>query len=367
MNPQATQTGPDQPASGTSPANTAAAGASVGVRRIAIEKLPVIDVSPLLAGSDRSARERVGRQIRQACIDIGFFYISGHGFSETEMSETLVQARRFFSLPLDTKMQSTVTATSEKMGFLQVGGLNPAVNTAKRPDLKERLFLPREPEPGEAPGAPAPWPSEAVLPGFGGFMKDQIARKVRLARSLARGFALSLDLDESFFDAYYLRPGVVNALNYYPPAEPAVNGEPHWGFSPHTDYGSFTILLQDDHGGLQAQNSDGQWIDVPHIPGTFIVNVGDLLERWTNNVYVSTLHRAINLKPVARISNSFFVYPDPTSEIRTLDTCQSAENPSMFEPVISGAYIESLFSQVFRTGSAARSERTASRVGQTGY
>ena len=364
MTPNNTPTGHPSDAATAAPPAT---GTSSGVQRSAIDKLPVIDVSPLLVPGDRGARERVGRQIRQACIDIGFFYISGHGFSEAEMHATLMQARRFFSLPLETKMQSTVTATSEKMGFLQVGGLNPAANTAKRPDLKERLFLPREPEAGDVPFAPAPWPTESVLPGFGVFMKNQIARKVLLARSLARGFALSLDLDEAWFDDYYLRPGVVNALNYYPPAEPSAQGEPQWGFSPHTDYGSFTILLQDDHGGLQAQNSDGQWIDVPHIPGTFVVNVGDLLERWTNNFYVSTLHRAINLKPAARISNSFFVYPDPASEIRCLDTCQSAENPSLFEPVNSGAYIESLFSQVFRTGSAARSERTASRVGQNGY
>lgn len=349
------------------PATSTTASVMRKVQRIAIDRLPVIDVAPLVSGGDRDARERVGRQIRQACIDIGFFYITGHGFSIAEMEETLAQGRRFFSLPLETKLQSTVTATSEKMGFLQVGGLNPAANTTKRPDLKERLFLPREPEPGETPGAPAPWPAEDVLPGFGSFTKDQIARKVRLARSLARGFALSLDLEETYFDAYYLRPGVVNALNYYPPADPTVSGEPQWGFSPHTDYGSFTILLQDDHGGLQAQNSDGQWIDVPHIPGTFIVNVGDLLERWTNNVYVSTLHRAINLKPVPRISNAFFVYPDPASEIRCLDTCQSAEHPAQFEPVNSGAYIEYLFSQVFRTGSAARSDRTASRVGPAEY
>lgn len=362
MTQHMTPTGRTEPAADAPPPDIAS-----GVQRSAIDRLPIIDVSALLAPGDREARSRVGREIRQACIDIGFFYISGHGFSEAEMEETLEHGRRFFSLPLETKMRSAVTATSEKMGFLQVGGMNPAANTAKRPDLKERLFLPRAPEPGETPPPPAPWPSEDVLPGFAGFVNVQIAKKVLLARSLARGFALSLELEENYFDEYYSRPGVVNALNYYPPVGPATAGEQQWGFSPHTDYGSFTILLQDDHGGLQAENSDGQWIDVPPIPGTFVVNVGDLLERWTNNFYVSTLHRAINLKPEPRISNSFFVYPDPASEIRCLDTCQSPGNPSRFEPVNSGAYIESLFSQVFRTGSAARSERTASRVGQGGY
>ena len=340
------------------------------MRRNALTSLPVIDVSPFMDGGSPEARRAVARRIREACIDIGFFYIEGHGFGETELADMLEWGRRFFALPLDRKMTVAVNDRSASLGFLRVGGLNPEANADAKPDRKERLFLSRDVLPGETPAARSPagraqWPSEAVLPGFTTFVKAQIAKRVTLARALGRGFALSLELGESYFDRYYDHLGCMCALNYYPPQDAASANEGQWGFSPHTDYGSFTVVQQDDLGGLQARNSAGEWIDVPPIPGTFVVNVGDLLARWTNDFYVSTLHRVRNVGARERVSTSFFVYPDVEAEIRCLETCQSTDNPPRYEPVNSGAYIEHLLAQAYRTGRVGISSRTAERLQQS--
>lgn len=329
-------------------------------QRNALLQLPVIDVSPFVTDSSSGARKKAGEQVRQACIDIGFFYITGHGFSRDEMAMTLQLAHQFFALPLDKKMQSAVTSESGNMGFLRIGGMNPTADAAKTADLKERLFLPHD---EAADTSSSIWPSEGVLPGFTPFFRKQIAKRVNLARAIARMFALSLKLPETYFDAFYKPMGAANALNFYPSRDPA---SVQWGFAPHTDYGTFTILLQDDLGGLQARNSDGDWIDVPPISETFVVNVGDLLERWTNNLYVSTLHRAVNTSPKSRLSNAFFVYPDPQSTITCLETCCGQTNPAMYEPVRSGDYVQSLFNQVLKSGAAGLSQRTAERVAQDG-
>jgi isopenicillin N synthase-like dioxygenase len=342
--------------------------ANAVMRRNALTSLPVIDVSPFMDGGSPEGRWAAARRIREACIDIGFFYIQGHGFAESELADMLEWGRRFFALPLDRKMAVAVNDRSASLGFLRVGGLNPEANTDTKPDRKERLFLSRDVLPGESPAERSPagraqWPSEAVLPGFTNFVKAQIAKRLPLARALGRGFALSLELAETYFDGYYDHLGCMCAFNYYPPEDAANQGQ--WGFSPHTDYGSFTIVQQDDLGGLQARNSAGQWIDVPPLPGTFVVNVGDLLARWTNDFYVSTLHRVRNVGARPRVSNSFFVYPDVEAEIRCLETCHSAENPPRYEPVNSGAYIEHLLAQAYRTGRVGISSRTAERLQQS--
>lgn len=338
--------------------------------RKAVTGLPVIDVRPyVLEGSDEQ-RRRVAGEIRQACTDIGFFYVVGHGFSEAECAAMLESTRSFFALPLDRKMSVAVNERSSNLGFLRVGGLNPDASAAKQPDLKERLFLSRELMPGEtaaesAPAGHSQWPAERVLPGFTAFVKGQIAKRIVLARALGRAFARSLELPENHFDRYYDRLGCMNALNYYPAQDVPAGAAPHWGFSPHTDYGSFTILLQDASGGLQARNSAGDWIDVPPIAGTFVVNIGDLMQRWTNDFYVSTLHRVVNTNAAARVSNSFFVYPDVHAEIRCLDTCQSPEHPARYKPVVSGRYIVELLAQAYSTGRVGISERTAERIQQS--
>ena len=135
--------------------------------------------------------------------------------------------------------------------------------------------------------------------------------------------------------------------------------------NPHADYTAFTILLQDGSGGLQARNSAGDWIAVPPKAGTFVVNVGNLLERWTNDLYTSTLHRALHVGNSPRISGAFFVYPDDRALVSCLETCQGPDNPPRYEPVVTEDYARVLREDAQRAGRPAVAVDTAQRLKNT--
>jgi isopenicillin N synthase-like dioxygenase len=206
------------------------------------------------------------------------------------------------------------------------------------------------------------WPSRALLPDFEPTMKGYISSLQRIVGALNHAFALSLSLPEDHFDSDYGRPSTTLMLNYYPPVDPAKLEATQWSFSPHADYTAFTVLLQDDSGGLQARNSAGDWIDVPPMDGTFVVNVGNLLARWTNDLYCSTLHRALHIGNKPRISGAFFVYPDDRTMVRCLDTCQGPQNPPRYEPVITEEYVRVLREDSRRAGRPAVATDTAERL-----
>ena len=137
-------------------------------------------------------------------------------------------------------------------------------------------------------------------------------------------------------------------------------GRTQWGISPHTDYGSFTLLSQDALGGLEVRTAADEWIDVPPIPGTFVVNIADLFARWTNGLYRSSLHRASNFNTGgrARISLPLFFNPHPKTRIECLPTCQGPGNPAKYEPVEAGPYVRALLEQSYRTGRPGVAQKT---------
>lgn len=245
--------------------------------------------------------------------------------------------------------------------------MNPEANPDKAADRKERFLMARELVPGEPDGGmdhagEAQWPEPHVLPGFADFMKAHCAKRLVVSQRLARAFALSLGLPEDHFDTAHRYPGVITIINYYPPIDPATLKKTQWSFSPHTDYGSFTVLSQDALGGLQVRNAAGEWIDVPPVAGAFVVNVGDLLATWTNDLYTSNLHRAINVAGTARISVPYFVSPRGDTVIECLATCQSADNPPRYAPVTAADYVQTLIRQSNRSGRPGVSARTAERM-----
>jgi isopenicillin N synthase-like dioxygenase len=340
---------------------------AASVKRKAVTELPVIDVTAFTEGGSLAERKAVARQIHDACVNIGFFYITGHGFSREELDRSIEYAHRFFALPLEQKMTVWARDHAAKMGYIPHGGLDPDANADKKVDLKERFYIARDLMPGEAVGEAHPagmshWPKPDILPGFEEWMRAQGHRQFLLGKQLSRAFSLSLDLPEDYLENFHDRMGVYHSLNYYPKQEKAAEQDLDWGFSPHTDYGSFSILLQDRTGGLQAHNADGDWIEVPPIPGTFTINVGDLLERWTNDYYVSTLHRVLNTNPAARASITYFVYANPRARVDCLETCVSPERPQRYEPIIAGDYIKELVTQAYLTGRSGVSDRTAERL-----
>ena len=134
-----------------------------------------------------------------------------------------------------------------------------------------------------------------------------------------------------------------------------------WGISPHTDYGTFTLLWQDRNGGLEVRNAAGDWIQAPPLEGAFVVNIGDTLQMWTNDLYISTLHRVVNSSSKARISQPLFTYPHGKTLIECLSTCHGPGNPPKYEPIVCEVYNQALVDQAARTGRPGLSKQTASR------
>jgi isopenicillin N synthase-like dioxygenase len=340
--------------------------ARFGVERAAIKSIPVIDLTPFMKGSKMEA-QHVAHELRGACIDSGFFYLKGHGIGQAEFDQLFTWGHRFFELPLEEKMQLRRMRSLSSQGYIGIGGTNPDGNTAKAPDLKETFALGRELVPGEHEegrfgAGQNQWPRAGVLDGFEPFLKSYIRKCTGVAQALVKGLALSLGLPESYFDEMHKLPGCNLLYNYYPPLDRSKIDRTQWSISPHTDYGSFTLLAQDHLSGLQVRNSAGDWIDVPPVPGSFVVNIADLFARWTNDLYISSLHRAANLNNEARISAPFFVFPHGMTEITCLETCQGPENPPRYEPVQAEDYLRALLDQSDRTGRPGVAARTVSRL-----
>jgi isopenicillin N synthase-like dioxygenase len=330
---------------------------SVMEKRRAAKELPVIDFSPYTDGRDLGERKRVARALHDACTDTGFFYLIGHGIAASELDVAHDWGHIFFELPHEEKA---------KCGWTPVGGKNPGANPDKETDQKETYSLPRPLLPGEIEDHPSRtagrglWPAPEVMPGFRDFAELHIVKRLRVMQRLCRAFALSLDLAEDYLDAAHRYPSGSLTYNYYPSLDPATVGRTQWGISPHTDYGSFSLLSQDALGGLEVRDPSGEWIDMPPIRGAFVVNIADLFARWTNGLYRSSLHRASNFNTSgrARISLPLFFNPHFNTRIECLPTCQGPGNPPKYKPVEAGPYVETLIQQSKRSGRPGIMQKT---------
>ena len=280
--------------------------------------LPVIDVGPLVGGGPAAARAAVTEQIQVACRERGFFYVTGHGVPDGLLGELADASTEFFALPAADKLEIAMERGGRAWrGFFPVG----AELTSGQPDLKEGLYFGTEltdADPRVRAGVPlhgrnlfprqVPRLRELVL----GYM-DALTG---LGQSVLAGIALSLDLPAAYFaDGYTADPTVLFRIFSYPPSPAGFDG---WGVGEHTDYGLLTLLAQDDSGGLQVAAPDGDWTDAPPVPGTFVCNIGDMLDRLTGGWYRSTPHRVRNLAGHPRLSFPFFLDPGFAAEVPPL-------------------------------------------------
>ncbi len=310
------------------------------------EAIPIIDVAPLYSG-DADARTEVGTKIRAACIEVGFFYIKGHKVDPAIFDGAFNAAQRFFDLPQAAKdavsnrhsdaMRGYTALLEENTDPYNDGDLHEAFDAsldldADDPDVALGLY-------GWAPNL---WPD---MEGFRQPIMTYHAALRDLAEVLYRGFALSLDLSEDHFAPMLTKPIAELRLLHYPPQP--VRDEKVIGIGAHSDYDMFTILATDDVPALQVLNPAGDWIPAPPIPGTFIVNVGDLLERCTNDLYKSTVHRAINTTGRKRYSIPFFSNLNPTQIIDVLPSCQSPERPARYGPIGAAEYVEACMQEAY--------------------
>jgi isopenicillin N synthase-like dioxygenase len=325
--------------------------------------VPVIDLGPVLTGG-RDARAGVAAAIDEACREIGFFAITGHGVPEHLVDDLRAAAHAFFALDLADKLTARHPVAGTNRGYHPVAGetLARANDAPAAPDLKEFFHVGPvdvgdEPYYTSAEGRqhflPNVWPAHPV-----GFARAATAyyRAMRdLVRLLMRQAALALGVDDAFFDDKIDRSIGTMRLNYYP-AQAAPPAPDQLRASAHTDYGGFTILSGEDvPGGLQVRARDGHWIDVATTPSTFVVNIGDLLMRWTNDRWLSNLHRVVNPPsgdgpPRPRLSIAFFNHPNYDALIECLPT----QGPARHPPVRSGEYRDLKYA---KTGLAAARSR----------
>lgn len=285
--------------------------------------LPLIDIRGLRS-ADPAAQRAVADQLRQACLEHGFFYITHHGIDPALIAQVFAASQRFFDLGLDDKLAVDKRLSPCNRGYEPLKAQT--LETGAPPDLKESFYIGAE-VPADDPRVqagrfntgPNQWP--ATLPDFAPVMNRYYAAALALGETLIRGLALSLDLPPGHFDAYLDDPSATLRLLHYPP-QPANPQPGEKGCGAHTDFGGITLLLQDAAGGLQVWDTRQQrWIDAPPVPGAFVVNIGDLFARWTNDRYVSTLHRVINVSGRERYSVPFFFTGNLQHPVACLPTC----------------------------------------------
>jgi isopenicillin N synthase-like dioxygenase len=310
-------------------------------------RIPSIDLEPARCGSKQD-RRRAAEQLDHACREIGFLTITGHGVPDHVVNDLRRAAQAFFALPEAQKRLASHPMPGTNRGYHAVGGetLSAAHDEAGPPDLKAfyhigPVDISDHPyytsTAGQAHFLPNIWP--AIPVDFASTATTYYRAMSELIVLLMRLAALALGVHEHFFDDKIDRSIGTMRLNYYP-AQTVLPRPGQLRASAHTDYGGFTILSGEDApGGLQVMSRQGQWIDVPTVPTNFVVNIGDLLMRWTNDRWLSNLHRVVNPPSdgglsQSRLSIAFFNHPN----YDVLIECLAPPGEAKYEPVLSGTY-----------------------------
>jgi isopenicillin N synthase-like dioxygenase len=308
--------------------------------------VPAIDLSPFLCGADRAG---VVAAVRGACERLGFFVVRGHNVPPACIGAATSAAMCFFQLPEPAKRRVLPMQAGASRGYAAIGSmsLGQSQGDTAPPDFREAFRIGRlddgrtdtvEPDRGaESLCAANVWPAESEVPGFRKSFEDAYRALESLSATLMRIFALTLNLPENYFEDKIDRHVSALAAYHYPP----LPGSPMPGTirgGAHTDFGSLTLV----HGhpsisGLQVW-SGGRWLDVPAVPDSFVVNLGDLMAQWTNDLWVSTLHRVVSRDESdwvrSRYSLVFFHQPNDECVIHSLDP----HLPAKYAPITSGEH-----------------------------
>lgn len=303
------------------------------------DAIPVIDLVSL---RDNIDPQSVAAALHKASAGLGFIYVSGHGIPQSVIDAARTSALSFFKSS-DEEKQS-VLISDQHRGWLKPGAAKMA--DGAKADLKESFIWGQQDADGHCLQdhplrGKNQWP--AFVPSLQEAALSYFDKAHEVARLLMRGFALGMNLDEQFFMRTCDKPMSRASFVYYP-AQPEDSGEQQFGVGPHTDFGVLTVLCQDNTGGLQVQDVNGDWIHAPPIEGTLVVNVGDLLSRWTAGVYKSTPHRVVNTSGQERLSLVLAFDPNPETLIDANDIpgLQAVE-----EPITCGDYLLWRFAKAF--------------------
>ncbi|KAJ1303102.1 hypothetical protein OPQ81_011303 [Rhizoctonia solani] len=294
------------------------------------ESIPIIDISGL--SGDPDSRAQVASDILEACIHVGFFYVKNHGVNQSTIASAADASRRFFALSSEEKMKVDYHKTPNTRGYY------PVIGNRYRHECFE-VGLEVDASSNNSPNVPNLWPSEDVVSGLREAALKYYQEVVELGHKLWPTFALALNLPENYFDDKLQTTGPRLRLLHYLQQSVVDEKNPGPGIGAHSEYVFFTILWQDQNPALQVKNTSGQWINAPPIPGTFIVNIGDQLSRWTNGIFKSTVHRVFNNSGAERYSMPLFFGLDSNVKIEALPSCVSESRPARYESILAGDFV----------------------------
>ncbi len=300
--------------------------------------IPVVDIGALY-GNDPAAKKAVAARIGAACDDIGFFYVVNHNVPVETIDHAVTMADKFFKQPEAERLK--VKSDKNNRGYREVGDV---VHRNGKPSARDNFDIgfpvtadDPEVKAGTPLYAPNVWPD---LPGFREALEAYYGETYKLGMKILEGFALYLGKDEGFFTRHFTKPVADMVINHY------------WGTAglhisdqasgPHTDHGIVTILWQDARGGLEVMGKDGNWISVTPLRGSYVINIGELMKRWTNGRFKATVHRVVHLQDKSRYSMPLFCNPNFRTIVDPRDLGVS-DAEAQYPPVMSGDFLLSRF------------------------
>ena len=308
-------------------------------------KIPIIDIAPLVM-PDRNTKliRETGDEIREACRSVGFFYIKNHQIPQSHIDSLIPLVHAFFNRSLEEKMKIHISNSDIYRGYTPLGkeltndkydwhecvdfGLDlesndPAVNNGKN------LVGPNQ------------WPENQH--NFKNALENHWKLMIVLGKRITQGLSISLGLPKNYFLPFMNKSHSYMRVSNYPPLENKNKENIGHGIGSHIDYGFLTILLQNNISGLEIKNSNNEWFSAPIIPDTFLINIGHMIQRWTNDYYRATIHRVVSPKDKARCSIPFFFEPNFDTVVEPLEKYCSEDNPARYKPIHFGNYLERTF------------------------
>ena len=319
-------------------------------------RIPVLDVGPYLAG-DPAAAAALARAVARTCDDTGFLVVANHGASPRLVADTFAVAAQFFARPEVDKLALKIGRYN--IGYLPFGGQvvrHSPVNNNTKPNFSESFYITRD----RAPDHPDivndkplvglnRWPED--MPQFRAATTAYYSAMQAMTTRLVPIVATALGLPPDYFAGAFAEPNCTIRLIHYPPHPNPEDNE--FGFAPHTDNNFLTFLAQSALPGLEVRTAEGEWIRPPAVPGTFVVNTGAMLARYSNDRFRATPHRVINCNGAARYAIPFFLGPNHDAVVEPVPTSVGPDNPPHYEPTTYGAFTQRLLTLNFAHRRAA--------------
>ncbi|MGE0715169.1 MAG: isopenicillin N synthase family dioxygenase [Alphaproteobacteria bacterium] len=318
-------------------------------------EIAVIDLAEI-DSPDPAVRARLAEEVARASRDVGFFYIVNHGIPAASVAHMFDTAEKFFDLPVEAKNEVAIAKSPLFRGYIPSNhiGTDPKLKANLQEAFQIHLDLPPD-DPdvraGKPMHGPNPWPS--AMPRLKPDMTAYQQQMWALGRKLLPLFAIGLGLAPDALDRFFTKPMIMLRLLHYPPQAPDDSTE-SIGTRAHTDTGVFTILAQDTVGGLEIMTKSGEWITMPPIPDSYVVNLGEMMKAWSDAIFTSTPHRVVNRYGLERYSVPFFVNPDFETAFTPLVTNPNPVDVPQFHSSLDrtkgiriGDWMVSLYSRIY--------------------